>query len=93
MLSVSAAPLPRDTQHDRARAVLLIRDATTEHAQREELAAFAGVVAHDLRNPLAAIEGWTELLEDAAADGELDAGDRAASSSAGSGRRRPGCTA
>ena len=71
MLSISAAPLPRDPQHDRARAVLLIRDATTEHAQREELAAFAGVVAHDLRNPLAAIDGWTELLDDAAADGDL----------------------
>ena len=71
VLSVSAAPLPRDTQHDRARAVLLIRDATHEHAQRQELAAFAGVVAHDLRNPLAAIDGWTELLDDAAADGEL----------------------
>jgi signal transduction histidine kinase len=73
VLSISAAPLPHDPD-DHARAVLLIRDATTEHAQREELAAFAGVVAHDLRNPLAAIDGWTELLEDAAADGELPPG-------------------
>jgi PAS domain S-box-containing protein len=70
VLSVSAAPLPRD-EHDRARAVLLLRDTTTEHAQRQELAAFAGVVAHDLRNPLTAIDGWTELLDEAAAEGEL----------------------
>ena len=70
VLSISASPLPQDPDNH-ARAVLLIRDATTEHAQREELAAFAGVVAHDLRNPLAAIDGWTELLEDAATDGDL----------------------
>jgi PAS domain S-box-containing protein len=72
VLSISASPLPHDPANQ-ARAVLLIRDATTEHAQREELAAFAGVVAHDLRNPLAAIDGWTELLEDAVADGDLPA--------------------
>ena len=71
ILSISASPLPRDTDHGRARAVLLARDATSEHAQRTELAAFAGVVAHDLRNPLAAIIGWTELLEDEAEAGEL----------------------
>lgn len=71
ILSMSAGPLVRDTQQDRARAVLMFRDATAEYAQRAELAAFAGVVAHDLRNPLAAIDGWTELLEDEALSGEL----------------------
>ena len=75
------------TQHDRARAVLLIRDATHEHAQRQELAAFAGVVAHDLRNPLAAIDGWTELLADAATAASSSRSS-SRSSSAGSGRRR-----
>lgn len=72
IFSVSAAPLPRDTEHDRARAVILFRDATEDVAQRTELAAFAGVVAHDLRNPLAAIEGWTEMLEADAEAGEVD---------------------
>lgn len=71
ILSVSAAPLPRGTKDGRARAVILARDATSEHAQRAELASFAGVVAHDLRNPLAAITGWTELVEDEAAVGDL----------------------
>lgn len=70
ILSVSASPLPRDGVGGGARAVVLSRDATNEHAQRAELAAFAGVVAHDLQNPLAAIKGWIELLED-----ETDAGD------------------
>jgi signal transduction histidine kinase len=53
--------------------VLLFRDATAEHDERAELAAFAGVVAHDLRNPLAAIDGWMELLEDEALSGALRA--------------------
>jgi signal transduction histidine kinase len=69
VVSVSAIPLPRDGGTGRARALVLFRDTTLEHARREELAAFAGVVAHDLRNPLAAIDGWTEMIAD-----ELDAG-------------------
>lgn len=72
ILAVSAVPLPRDLGADSARVLLLYRDVTAEHARREELAAFAGVVAHDLRNPLAAIDGWTELIGD-----ELDAGELA----------------
>jgi PAS domain S-box-containing protein len=69
IVSVSAIPLPRDELRGRTRALVLFRDISTEHARREELSAFAGVVAHDLRNPLAAIDGWTEMLAD-----ELDAG-------------------
>lgn len=69
VLTVSSFPLPHDDAHDRNRAMVLLRDTTSEHAHREELAAFAGVVAHDLRNPLAAIDGWTEMIAD-----ELDAG-------------------
>ncbi|WP_284534039.1 ATP-binding protein [Nocardioides sp. T2.26MG-1] len=68
VVSVSAIPLPRDQLRGRSRALVLFRDISTEHARREELATFAGVVAHDLRNPLAAIDGWTEMLAD-----ELDA--------------------
>ncbi|WP_244928654.1 ATP-binding protein [Nocardioides sp. W7] len=64
ILDVSAALLPRDGRRGRGRALLVFRDATTEHAHRTELLAFAGVVAHDLRNPLAAIEGWTDLLDE-----------------------------
>jgi signal transduction histidine kinase len=72
ILTVSAIPLPRDELQDRTRALVLLRDTTNEHASREELAAFAGVVAHDLRNPLAAIDGWTEMITDQLDAGELD---------------------
>jgi signal transduction histidine kinase len=73
VLTVSAIPLPHDDAHDRNRAMVLLRDTTSEHAHREELAAFAGVVAHDLRNPLAAIDGWTEMIADELDAGALDA--------------------
>jgi PAS domain S-box-containing protein len=73
VVAVSAVPLPRDEVRDRARALVLFRDTTLEHARREELAAFAGVVAHDLRNPLAAIDGWTEMIADELDSGGLDA--------------------
>lgn len=73
VVAVSAVPLPRDELRGRARALVIFRDATTEHARREELAAFAGVVAHDLRNPLAAIDGWTEMIADELDSGGLDA--------------------
>ncbi len=69
VVSVSAVPLPRDEVRRRARALVIFRDISSEHARRAELAGFAGVVAHDLRNPLAAIDGWTEMIAD-----ELDTG-------------------
>ncbi len=72
IVSVFAIPLPHDAVRDRARALVLFRDISAEHARRKELAAFAGVVAHDLRNPLAAIDGWTEMLADELDLGELD---------------------
>jgi PAS domain S-box-containing protein len=73
VISVSAIPLPRDELQGRARAMVIFRDVSTEHARRAELASFAGVVAHDLRNPLAAIDGWTEMIADELDGGRLDA--------------------
>ena len=72
ILAVSAAPLPRDSVSGRARALLIFRDATVEHARRVDLTAFAQVVAHDLRNPLAAVEGWTEMMTIELGDGEVE---------------------
>ncbi len=71
VVSVAASPLPPDPRTGRARAVVLFQDATQEASRRAELAAFAGVVAHDLRNPLAAIDGWTELIADDVDQGEV----------------------
>lgn len=63
VIDVSAIPLPGGADEP-ARAVVVFRDITAEHQQRLELSAFAGVVAHDLKNPLAAIEGWVEVLDE-----------------------------
>lgn len=59
ILSVSARRLPGDD-----RVVVVFHDVTAERRQRDELASFAGVVAHDLLNPLTTIDGWAENLED-----------------------------
>jgi diguanylate cyclase (GGDEF)-like protein len=45
-------------------AVTVFHDVTAARRHRDELSAFAGVIAHDLLNPLATIDGWTGLLTD-----------------------------
>ncbi|MFC4068816.1 ATP-binding protein [Actinoplanes subglobosus] len=50
------------------RAVVVVHDITAERRHRDELTAFAGVVAHDLQNPLTAMRGWTEAAADALQD-------------------------
>jgi signal transduction histidine kinase/integral membrane sensor domain MASE1 len=63
VLSVSAVPLYLG-EEEAPLAVVLIHDATRERAQTRELEAFAGVVAHDLENPLASLMNWSEILDD-----------------------------
>lgn len=72
VLSVTAVPLKISGTSTDPRALLMFRDFTDAFTRRAELATFAGTVAHDLRNPLTAIEGWTEMLEDHLAAGGLD---------------------
>ncbi|GLW29383.1 ATP-binding protein [Actinoplanes regularis] len=43
-------------------AVVLYHDVTAERRHRDELTSFAGVVAHDLLNPLASVDGWSNAL-------------------------------
>ncbi len=45
--------------------VAIVRDVTSEQRRIEELASFAAVAAHDLKSPLAAVQGWIEVAEDA----------------------------
>ncbi|GAA3168003.1 hypothetical protein GCM10010466_68090 [Planomonospora alba] len=61
VFSVSAARLP-GVADDAPAVVVVFHDVTAERRDRDELAAFAGVVAHDLRNPLTAVEGWVDVL-------------------------------
>lgn len=64
VLAFAAAPLHGpDGRPDRA--LVLFRDVTDEHERTAQLENFAGVVAHDLQNPITAIEGWAQVLADA----------------------------
>ncbi|GIF17213.1 ATP-binding protein [Actinoplanes teichomyceticus] len=67
VLSVSSRALPADLNGARC-AVTVFRDVTAERRHRGELASFAGVVAHDLLNPLTTVEGWTEALAETFGD-------------------------
>lgn len=60
-------------------AVVSVRDDTAHRRQVDELETFAGAVAHDLRNPLAAMSSWVEVLTDHLTDqGTHDEGAREA---------------
>lgn len=72
--SFTATPLAGPDGPDRA--LVLFRDVTDEHERTAQLENFAGVVAHDLQNPVTAIEGWSQVLADALED--LDPAARAA---------------
>ncbi len=71
VVNVSATPLG---EPGRPGAVVVVRDVTDERAHRRELAGFAGVVAHDLMNPIGTVDGWAEQLEDLVEDSR-DPGD------------------
>lgn len=57
--NVARLASPGGQQH----VVVVFHDVTADRRHRDELMSFAGVVAHDLLNPLTTIEGWAEVLE------------------------------
>ncbi|WP_255658090.1 ATP-binding protein [Actinoplanes sp. L3-i22] len=57
--NVARLASPGGSQH----VVVVFHDVTADRRHRDELMSFAGVVAHDLLNPLTTIEGWAEVLE------------------------------
>ncbi len=69
MLNMTATPLPQESGGG---AIIVFHDVTADRRQKDELRAFAGAVAHDLRNPLTTIEGWTEVLSDLLCNAESD---------------------
>ncbi|GMA39012.1 ATP-binding protein [Mobilicoccus caccae] len=60
VLSVRAHPLAGHPGF----ALAVARDVTDHRRQVSELSSFASVVAHDLLNPIGAVEGWLEIVED-----------------------------
>ncbi|WP_457111581.1 ATP-binding protein [Marmoricola sp. URHA0025 HA25] len=71
VLQISASPVPSVGPDDRPRGMVNIRDVTLERQHRDGLASFAGVVAHDLYNPLTLVSGWAEALEQELTGGSL----------------------
>ena len=61
---VTATPLDDYEGSTTRAAVILLHDVTVDHRRFEELERFAGVVAHDLKSPLTAVTGWSELLQE-----------------------------
>ncbi|MCW2819252.1 MAG: sensor signal transduction histidine kinase [Marmoricola sp.] len=78
VLEITAAQLPapeRTAGADRPdaapRAIVSYRDVTALRHDRDALATFAGVVAHDLKRPLSVINGWSESLADRFSEGPV----------------------
>jgi signal transduction histidine kinase len=64
VLEISAQPLANNDPDAPRRAMVNLRDVTLDRQHRDALASFAGVIAHDLFNPLTVVDGWTEALAD-----------------------------
>ncbi|MEO5652622.1 MAG: ATP-binding protein [Marmoricola sp.] len=73
VIEVSAQPLERPSDHEPQRVLVHFRDVTADRKDRDALASFAGVVAHDLLSPLTVVEGWSEALVDDLESGSVDA--------------------
>ncbi len=61
-IAVSGRPFVLDGR--RSGALTVFRDVTEERRQQAEQAAFAGMVAHDLKNPLSLVRGCLEIVTD-----------------------------
>lgn len=71
VLEVAARPLDSEDPDAPRRAMVNTRDVTVDREHRDTLASFAGVVAHDLSNPLSRIDGWAEALADEFEHGDV----------------------
>jgi signal transduction histidine kinase len=78
ILEMSATHIPEPLAEGRRRVIINFRDVTLARQDRDNLASFAGVIAHDLLNPLSIVDGWAEALEESFQDGPVDPEDGAA---------------
>ncbi len=75
VLEMTVTHLPQSTRSDLRRVVINYRDVTLARQDRDNLSSFAGVVAHDLLNPLSIVDGWAEALNEAFLEGPVDPSD------------------
>ncbi len=72
ILRTSARVLPQAPHDPSPRRILVsYHDVTADRRQREALMQFAGEVAHDLKNPLSVVSGWTDALLEEFDDGSV----------------------
>jgi len=64
LYEVSAARLGGFGEEARPAVALLLHEVTEEHRRLSTLRDFAGVVAHDLKNPLMGVTSWSALLRE-----------------------------
>jgi signal transduction histidine kinase len=65
VLAIGARSVGGRDPSDPPLAMVNIRDVTLDRQHRDALSSFAGIVAHDLFNPLSVVMGWAEALEEA----------------------------
>ncbi|MBF4162044.1 ATP-binding protein [Nocardioides acrostichi] len=68
VLRVIATPIDGPAEDPQRRVVVVLTDVTLVDEERRSLASFAGIVAHDLLNPIGVVDGWAEALQEAFED-------------------------
>ena len=71
ILEMTANQIPAPAGAEQQQVVVNFRDVTDVRRDRDDLASFAGVVAHDLLNPLSIVDGWTEALLESFEEGPV----------------------
>ena len=72
VLEITATPLPPMPGDEVPKAVVNFRDVTEARRERDVLTSFAGVVAHDLNNPLTVANGWLKVLRGRFEEGAVE---------------------
>ena len=69
---ITATPLANRPDGTSRGAVLVLHDVTDERERQQSLSSFASTVAHDLINPISAIQMWSDLLREQLEDSPED---------------------
>ena len=75
ILEMSVTHIPQTDPDEHRQVIINFRDVTHARQDRDNLASFAGVVAHDLINPLSIVDGWAEALNESFLEGPVEPAD------------------